>query len=93
MSDELEVYGRQGFGLGLQIKPPYGLLIVDFVNGFADPGSFGGGNIPAAINKTVDHEYLALEDGNRNGLRSCQSDHGTTLCSVGSSRKPGHFYG
>ena len=54
MSDELEVYGRQGFGLGLQIKPPYGLLIVDFVNGFADPGSFGGGNIPAAINKTVE---------------------------------------
>ena len=54
MSDELEVYGRQGFGLGLQIKPPYGLLIVDFVNGFAEPGSFGGGNIPAAINKTVE---------------------------------------
>lgn len=54
MSDELEVYGRQGFGLGLEIKPPYGLLIVDFVNGFADPATFGGGNIPVAINKTVE---------------------------------------
>jgi maleamate amidohydrolase len=59
MSDELEVYGRQGFGLGLEIKPPYGLLIVDFVNGFADPGSFGGGNIPSAINRTVDLLALA----------------------------------
>src|SRR3546814_15875089 len=30
-----------------------GLLIVDFVNGFADPAVFGGGNIPAAIAATI----------------------------------------
>lgn len=28
------------------------LLIVDFVNGFADPEAFGGGNIPEAIERT-----------------------------------------
>jgi maleamate amidohydrolase len=46
---ELSVYGRQGFGSNLPLKAPYGLLIIDFVNGFADPNVFGGGNIPAAI--------------------------------------------
>ncbi len=39
-------------------QPPYALLIVDFVNGFADPAVFGGGNIPAAIART--RELLAL---------------------------------
>jgi maleamate amidohydrolase len=29
------------------------LLIVDFINGFADPDCFGGGNIPAAIQATM----------------------------------------
>jgi maleamate amidohydrolase len=47
-----DVYRRQGFGAAMAPKPPYGLLIVDFVNGFADPGSFGGGNIGAAIECT-----------------------------------------
>lgn len=49
---ETEVYARQGFGAAMAPKPPYGLLIVDFVNGFADPAQFGGGNIPAAIERT-----------------------------------------
>ncbi len=49
---ENEVYARQGFGAAMAPKPPYGLLIVDFVNGFADPAQFGGGNIPAAIERT-----------------------------------------
>ncbi len=49
---ELSVYGRQGFGSNLPLKAPYGLLIIDFVNGFADPNVFGGGNIPAAIART-----------------------------------------
>jgi maleamate amidohydrolase len=53
MRDESQVYQRQGFGAGLGVQPPIGLLIVDFVNGFADPGTFGGGNIPAAIDHTV----------------------------------------
>jgi maleamate amidohydrolase len=51
---EVDVYSRQGFGGTLDIAPPFGLLFVDFVNGFADPGAFGGGNIPAAIERSVD---------------------------------------
>lgn len=47
------VYERQGFGQSLGIQGRIGLLIVDFVNGFADPAVFGGGNIPAAIARTV----------------------------------------
>jgi len=53
MSNELEPYQRQGFGSTLEPKAPVGLLIVDFVNGFADPAVFGGGNIAAAIERTV----------------------------------------
>lgn len=49
---ETEVYARQGFGAAMAPTAPYGLLIVDFVNGFADPAQFGGGNIPAAIERT-----------------------------------------
>jgi maleamate amidohydrolase len=49
---EVETYQRQGFGASLEVSPPYGLLIVDFVNGFADPAIFGGGNIAAAIETT-----------------------------------------
>jgi maleamate amidohydrolase len=49
---EVETYRRQGFGAALELRPPYGLLIVDFVNGFADPAIFGGGNIAAAIETT-----------------------------------------
>jgi maleamate amidohydrolase len=46
-------YQRQGFGATLALKPPVGLLIVDFVNGFADPAIFGGGNIREAILHTL----------------------------------------
>ena len=49
---DLAAYSRQGFGAALTAQPPYALLIVDFVNGFADPAVFGGGNIPAAIART-----------------------------------------
>jgi maleamate amidohydrolase len=52
MSD-LEVYSRQGFGQFVAINAPVALLIVDFVDGFADPGEFGGGNIPEAIRATI----------------------------------------
>ncbi|MBK1836761.1 isochorismatase family protein [Azospirillum sp. YIM B02556] len=47
------VYERQGFGRSLGIQGRIGLLIVDFVNGFADPAVFGGGNIAPAIARTV----------------------------------------
>jgi maleamate amidohydrolase len=50
---EIATYRAQGFGASLELKKPVGLLIVDFVNGFADPQVFGGGNIPAAIERTV----------------------------------------
>ncbi len=52
MRSDSSVYQKQGFGTRMLPKAPYGLLIVDFVNGFADPGSFGGGNIGPAIECT-----------------------------------------
>ncbi len=63
MHDESQVYQRQGFGAGLGVEPPLGLLIIDFVNGFADPATFGGGNIPQAIARTVDLLALARDRG------------------------------
>jgi len=53
MHAEIETYERQGFGSPLPLRAPVALLIVDFVNGFADPAVFGGGNIPEAIACTV----------------------------------------
>jgi maleamate amidohydrolase len=52
MSEENRVFERQGFGTDMELAPPFGLLIVDFVNGFADPEIFGGGNIASAIAST-----------------------------------------
>ena len=51
--DDLATYRAQGFGgtVGIGTRPA--LCIVDFVNGFADPTIFGGGNIAAAVAKTV----------------------------------------
>jgi maleamate amidohydrolase len=63
IADESRTYERQGFGATLQPQAPYGLLIVDFVNGFADPEVFGGGNIAAAIDKTVSLLAAARERG------------------------------
>jgi len=51
---EGSVYSRQGFGRTVPLEPPFGLLIVDFVNGFADPDQFGGGNIAEAITTTTE---------------------------------------
>ncbi len=53
MNDDISAYARQGFGAAMAPKAPYGLLIVDLVNGFADPAVFGGGNIPQAIEQTM----------------------------------------
>lgn len=60
---DTEVYQRQSFGTRMDAKPPFGLLIVDFVNGFADPAVFGGGNIRAAIDQTVGLLAAARERG------------------------------
>ena len=61
MTSELDAYRRQGFGATLPAKAPVGLLIVDFVNGFADPAVFGGGNIPEAIERTIPLLSIARE--------------------------------
>lgn len=52
MSSDRTIYQKQGFGATMPPKAPYALLIVDFINGFADPGRFGGGNIDDAIKST-----------------------------------------
>lgn len=49
---ELEVYRRQNFGNRSGFGRHPALIVVDFVNGFADPAQFGGGNIGAAIKST-----------------------------------------
>ncbi|MFM0501492.1 isochorismatase family protein [Paraburkholderia caffeinilytica] len=50
---DVQVYRQQGFGTPLPPHGNIGLLIIDFVVGFADPDTFGGGNIAAAIERTV----------------------------------------
>jgi maleamate amidohydrolase len=50
---ELDVYRRQGFGKPLGVKGRLGLVLVDFVRGFADPQQFGGGNIADAIRNSI----------------------------------------
>lgn len=52
MNANPDIYQKQGFGHSVAPKAPYGLLIIDFVNGFADPLTFGGGNIAPAIECT-----------------------------------------
>lgn len=63
MDNDVQTYQRQGFGTALTLQGPVGLLIVDFVNGFADPEVFGGGNIPEAIANTVSLLAAARERG------------------------------
>lgn len=50
---ELEVYARQGYGGESGFGEQPALVVVDFVNGFADREQFGGGNISEAIDATV----------------------------------------
>jgi maleamate amidohydrolase len=51
--NDAAIYRAQGFGnaVGMGVRPA--LCIVDFTNGFVDPAIFGGGNILAAVAKTV----------------------------------------
>jgi maleamate amidohydrolase len=60
---EAHVYQQQGFGTPLKPEGRVALLIVDLVVGFADPGVFGGGNIPEAIKRTT----VALKAARENG--------------------------
>ncbi|MBB3008933.1 maleamate amidohydrolase [Cupriavidus alkaliphilus] len=63
MLKESGAYQRQGFGNTLELAEPFGLLIVDLVNGFADPAIFGGGNIREAIANTVPLLAVARRKG------------------------------
>jgi len=53
MSDEKDIYRKQGFAQSVGLGAQPALVIVDFVVGFTDPAHFGGGNIGPAIDKTV----------------------------------------
>lgn len=50
---ELEIFRQQNFGNPLGFGRRSALLVVDFTAGFNDPAFFGGGNIDAAIKRTV----------------------------------------
>lgn len=50
---ELDIYKKQGLGNSCGWGERPALLITDFVNGFNDADAFGGGNIDAAIKRTV----------------------------------------
>ena len=52
MSD-LEIYRAQNFGNRIGVGHKAALVIVDFTVGFNDPAWFGGGNIDAAVKRTV----------------------------------------
>lgn len=53
MSTDQHIFESQGFGHGLVHGPGYGLLIVDFVNGFVSSDSFGGFNTASAATNTL----------------------------------------
>ncbi len=54
MNDELKIFEKQGFGHSLGLGDSPSLCIIDFVVGFDDPETLGGGNIHAAISHTAD---------------------------------------
>ena len=53
MTTSDEIYRTQQFGQRIGFGKRPALLVVDFVNGFADPQLLGGGNIRDAIGATV----------------------------------------
>jgi maleamate amidohydrolase len=53
IDDTSGIYRRQNFGNRIGFGRMSALLIVDFTVGFNDPKLFGGGNIDAAVQRTV----------------------------------------
>jgi maleamate amidohydrolase len=51
--DDTAIYRQQNFGHRIGFGRRSALLVVDFTVGFNDPALFGGGNIDAAIRRTV----------------------------------------
>ena len=86
-AEDIAVYEKQGFGnrVGFGKKPA--LLVIDFINGFADPDAFGGGNIQDAIENTsellavarhmdlpiVFTSHVYAEDGSEDGVFNLKS--------------------
>lgn len=58
MTDELDIYRRQGFNNTMGMGQSPAVVIIDFVVGFTMADQFGGGNIAPAIARTV--QLLAL---------------------------------
>jgi len=52
-SSDINVYRQQGWGQRLGFGKASALIVIDFTQGFADPGILGGGNIQQAIDNTV----------------------------------------
>jgi maleamate amidohydrolase len=50
---DLDVYKSQNFGNRIGFGRSTALVVVDFTVGFNDPALFGGGNIDAAVKRTV----------------------------------------
>lgn len=63
MEGDHAAYERQGFGRTFDLPAAYGLLIIDFVNGFADPHMLGGGNIADAIQASTPVLLAARQRG------------------------------
>lgn len=53
MSDETDIFRRQGFAGQIGVGDAPALVVIDFQVGFTDPAQFGGGNIDDAIVGTV----------------------------------------
>jgi len=50
---ETDIYRQQNFGNRIGFGRKAALLVVDFTVAFSDPALFGGGNIDAAVKRTV----------------------------------------
>ena len=85
--EDVAVYDKQGFGnrVGFGNKPA--VLVIDFINGFADPDTFGGGNIQESVEKTAEllavarhmdlpivfTSHVYAEDGSEDGIFTLKS--------------------
>jgi maleamate amidohydrolase len=63
MASERDIYERQGFAGSVGFGSRPALVLVDFVVGFNDPAHFGGGNIGAAVRRSVGLLAFARDRG------------------------------
>lgn len=52
-ANDLDIYAKQSFGHRIGMGESCALLLIDFTVGFNDPELFGGGNIDAAVKRSV----------------------------------------